>query len=112
MVIMVHHQEVCQGEVVVMEVALVQISREKVQAGMMIESLNGPGISLQTEVSFFFFLSRGLHRMHKERFLSPFSNMCKYVPSVFCRTIISLHSMRKYNLSFLGLLLLSGLLNE
>jgi len=106
MVIMVHHQEVCQGEVVVMEVALVQISREKVQAGMMIENLNGPGISLQTEVSFFFFLSRGLHRVHKERFLSPFSNMCKYVPSVFCRTIISL---RKYNLSFLGLLLLPGL---
>jgi len=106
MVIVVHHQEVCQGEVVVMEVALVQISREKVQAGMMIENLNGPGISLQTEVSFFFFLSRGLHRVHKERFLSPFSNMCKYVPSVFCRTIISL---RKYNLSFLGLLLLPGL---
>jgi len=60
-----------------------------------------------TEVSFFFFLSRGFHRTHKERFLPPFSSMCKYVPSVFCQTIISLHSMRKYNLSFL---LLSGLL--
>jgi len=46
---MVHLLEVCQGEVVVMEVALVQISSEKVQADMMIENSNGPGISLQLD---------------------------------------------------------------
>jgi len=49
MVTVARHQEVCQGEVVVMEVALVQISREKIQAGMMIENLNGPGISLRLD---------------------------------------------------------------
>lgn len=97
----------------VMEVALVQISREKVQAGMMIENLNGPGISLQLDdrgILFLLPVPRLLQGAQRKVSLTVLSNMCKYVPSVFCWTIISLHSVRKYNLSFLGLLLLSGLL--